>query len=280
MRRSDNHMLQLASQIEETVATVREHWSATPKVAVILGSGLGGLAEEIDVEATLDYADLSHFPATSAIGHQGKLVCGKLEGVPVVGFQGRFHLYEGNAAQTASLPVRLARALGADTLIVTNAAGGVNPAFAVGDIMVIEDQINLMFANPLVGINDDNLGPRFPDMSAPYDEELMLEAAKIGRRSDFVLHRGVYIAMLGPTYETRAEYRMARRLGGDAVGMSTVPEVIAARHADMRVLGLTTITNVGSPDAPSETSGHDVVAAAGTAAEKLTAIVRGVVALL
>jgi purine-nucleoside phosphorylase len=150
----------------------------------------------------------------------------------------------------------------------------------VGDVMVIEDQINLLFANPLIGVNDDKLGPRFPDMSCPYDCEFMEIAARIARREDFALHRGVYVAMLGPTYETRAEYRMARRIGGDVAGMSTVPEVIAARHADMRVLGLSTITNVGSPDSPCGTTGHDVINAAMSAADKLTEIVRGVVASL
>lgn len=269
-------MLKLAAKIGEAAAVVNQHWSETPRVAIVLGSGLGGLAEEIDTHATIDYADIPNFPKTSAIGHKGRLVCGTLEGVPVIGFQGRFHLYEGHSAQDASLPLRLAHALGAELLIVTNAAGGVNPAFAVGDVMLIEDQINLMFANPLVGINDDNLGPRFPDMSGPYDAELMEVAASTARGGDFVLNRGVYLAMLGPTYETRAEYRMARHLGADAVGMSTVPEVVAARHADMRVLGLTTITNVGSPDAPSETSGHEVIDVAQTAAPKLTAIIRGV----
>ena len=273
-------MLQLASQIEAVAAKVRESWTNTPKVGIILGSGLGALAESIAVEAAIDYTELPHFPRSSAIGHRGRLVCGHLEGVPAIGFQGRFHLYEGHSAQQATLPVRLARALGADTLIVTNAAGGVNPAYAVGDLMLIEDQVNLMFDNPLVGINDDTLGPRFPDMSAPFDHALMQIATGIARRNDFVLHRGVYVAMLGPTYETRAEYRMARRIGGDAVGMSTVPEVIAARHAEMTVLGFTTITNVGSPDAPSATSGHDVVNVAGVAAKQLTTIVRGVVATL
>lgn len=273
-------MLELAGKIKTAAAAVKKQWPSTPRVGIILGSGLGGLAEEIDVEATIDYADLPHFPKTSALGHRGRLVCGLLEGVPLVAFQGRFHAYEGHSPQQSTLPVRLLRALGAETLLVTNAAGGVNPSFKVGDVMLIDDQINLLFANPLVGVNDDNLGPQFPDMSAPYDAELGEVAASIARRNDFVLHRGVYMAMLGPTYETRAEYRMVRRLGGDAVGMSTVPEVIAARHADMRVLGLSTITNVGSPDAPSETSGHDVIAAAETASEKLTKIVRGVVAAL
>jgi len=273
-------MLEIAKQADAAAAKVRQHWSTTPRVGIILGSGLGGLTEEIKVEATIDYADLPHFPKTSALGHRGQLVCGDFAGVPLVAFQGRFHLYEGHSPQQSTLPVRLLRALGTETLLVTNAAGGVNPAYAVGDIMLIEDQINFLFANPLVGVNDDNLGPRFPDMSAPYDAELREVAATIARRNDFVLHRGVYLAMLGPTYETRAEYRMARRLGGDAVGMSTVPEVIAARHADMRVLGLTTITNVGSPDTPSKTSGHNVIAAAETAADKLSQIVRGVVAVL
>jgi len=270
-------MLQIATQTDAAASKVRQSWAATPRVGIVLGSGLGGLAEEVEVAASIDYADLPHFPQTSALGHRGRLVCGSLEGVPLVAFQGRFHLYEGHSAQVATLPVRLLRALGADTLLVTNAAGGVNPVYEVGDLMLIEDQINLMFANPLVGVNDDHLGPRFPDMSAPYDAELMGIAASIARQNDIVLHRGVYVAMLGPTYETRGEYRLARRLGGDAVGMSTVPEVVAARHGDMRVLGLTTITNVGSPDAPSQTSGHDVIAAATTAADKLTKIVRGVV---
>lgn len=270
-------MLELAEKVESAAAVVKQRWDGTPRLGIILGSGLGDLAQQIDVQATIDYSELPNFPSTTAIGHSGQLVCGKLAGVPLVAFQGRFHLYEGHSPQQSTLPVRLLKALGARTLIVTNAAGGVNPAYAVGDVMLIEDQINMMFANPLVGVNDDNLGPRFPDMSAPYDPQLMELAASVARRNDFVLHRGVYLAMLGPTYETRAEYRMARRLGGDAVGMSTVPEVVAARHANMRVLGLTTITNVGSPDAPSKTSGHDVIAAAGTAAEKLTTIIKGVV---
>lgn len=271
-------MLQLASQIEDATAVVREKWTTVPRAAIILGSGLGGLAEEISVEATIEYSEIPHFPQVSALGHRGLLVCGTLDSVPVIAFQGRFHLYEGHDAQRASLPVRLANALGADTLVVSNAAGGVNPQFQVGDVMLIEDQINLMFDNPLTGINDDGLGPRFPDMSAPYNRELMQTAAEIARRENFVLHQGVYVAMLGPTYETRAEYRMVKQLGADAVGMSTVPEVIVARHAEMRVLGLSTITNVCSPDQLTETSGDEVIAAAGTAAGKLTAIVRGVVA--
>jgi purine-nucleoside phosphorylase len=273
-------MLHLANQIAETAAVVRKRWAHTPKAGVILGSGLGDFANEIDAQATIPYADLPHFPHTTAIGHAGRLVCGQLEGVPVIAFQGRFHLYEGHGAEAAALPVRLLKALGGEALIVSNAAGGLNPQYGPGDVMLIDDQINLLFDNPLIGVNDDALGPRFPDMSSPYDRQLQRRAMEIAMREGFILHRGVYVSVLGPNYETRAEYRMLRRLGGDAVGMSTVPEVIAARHAGLRVLGLSTITNVGSPDALTETSGHDVLNVAATAAKKLSAIVRGVLKLL
>ncbi|QEG34658.1 purine-nucleoside phosphorylase [Bythopirellula goksoeyrii] len=273
-------MQEVAKQIAAAADAVRQRWDITPRAGIVLGSGLADLAEKIDVDQSLDYTEIPHFPRTTALGHKGRLVCGHLADVPVVAFQGRFHLYEGYTAQQAAQPTRLSRALGADTLIVSNAAGGVNPRYKVGDVMVIDDQINLLFNNPLIGVNDDDLGPRFPDMSAPYDLDLQETATKIARQHNFPLHRGVYLAMLGPTYETRAEYRMARYLGADVVGMSTVPEVIAARHADMRVLGLSTITNVGSPDAPNGTSGHDVIAAAKLATDKLTKIVQGVVATL
>jgi purine-nucleoside phosphorylase len=273
-------MLQLASQIEVAASVVRERWSTAPRAAIILGSGLGALADEISVEATIEYGEIPHFPQVSALGHRGLLVCGTLAGVPVLAFQGRFHLFEGHDAQWATLPVRVARALGAQTLIATNAAGGMNPRYQMGDMMLIEDHINMMFDNPLIGINDDGLGPRFPDMSAPYDRELMLTAAKIARRDDFVLHQGTYVAMLGPTYETRAEYRMLKLLGGDVVGMSTVPEVLVARHEGLRVLGISTIANACSPDELTKTSGEAVIAAAGTAVKKLTTLVRGVVETL
>lgn len=270
-------MLEISGQIAEAVAAVRQHWSCTPICGIILGSGLGDLAHQIEAEARIDYELIPHFPKATAIGHQGCLVCGKFADRSVVAFQGRFHLYEGHEAQEAALPVWLLKALGGESLIVSNAAGGVNPQYEVGDVMLIDDHINMLFDNPLMGVNDDNMGPRFPDMSAPYDEELGQIAMEVSQREGFKLHRGVYMSCLGPTYETRSEYRMVRQLGADAVGMSTVPEVIAARHGGMRVLGLSTITNVGSPDAPTETSGHDVVAAAAKASEKLIAIARGVV---
>ena len=179
-------MLQLASQIEVAASVVRQRWSTVPRAAIILGSGLGALADEISGEATIEYAEIPHFPKVSALGHRGLLVCGELAGVPVLAFQGRFHLFEGHDAQWATLPVRVAHALGAQTLVVTNAAGGMNPHFQVGDMMLIDDHINMMFDNPLIGVNDDGLGPRFPDMSAPYDRELMRSAAHIARREDFL----------------------------------------------------------------------------------------------
>jgi purine-nucleoside phosphorylase len=190
--------------------------------------------------------------------------------------QGRFHLYEGYTAQQVTFPVRVMQRLGIETLVLTNAAGGLNPGYERGDVMVIDDHVNLMFRNPLIGINDDELGPRFPDMSVPYDRELTEIALATARRHDFVCHRGVYVGMLGPTYETRAEYRLARRLGGDAVGMSTVPEVIAARHGGLRVLGITTITNICSPDKLGTTTGQDVIDVAESAASKVGQLIEGV----
>jgi purine-nucleoside phosphorylase len=271
-------MLHIAEQARAGAEVVKRRWAEAPRAGIILGSGLGDLASEIEAETTFDYAELPHFPQTTAIGHAGRLVCGRLAGAPVVAFQGRFHLYEGHSPEQAGFPVRVLKTLGGRTLIVSNAAGGLNPQYSAGDVMLIDDHINLMFDNPLVGMNDDALGPRFPDMSSPYSRSLQRQAMEVAMRERFLLHRGVYVAVLGPNYETRAEYRMLRRLGGDAVGMSTVPEVLVARHSGMRVLGLSTITNVGSPDALGKTSAHDVLAVAATAASKLGAIVRGVVA--
>jgi purine-nucleoside phosphorylase len=271
-------MLQTIDQITASVAFIHSRWRGVPKVGIILGSGLGGVGDSIELEQAIDYGDVPNFLKSTAVGHQGRLLCGRLAGVPVVAMQGRFHCYEGCSAAAATFPVRAMKALGIELLVVSNAAGGLNPNFAAGDVMVIEDHVNLMNRNPLVGINDDRLGPRFPDMTAPYDRQLGDRALAIARREDFVCHRGVYVAMLGPTYETRAEIRMLRYLGGDAVGMSTVPEAIVAAHAGLRVFGLSTITNVCSPDQPHATSGEEVVATANAARDKLQAIVTGIVA--
>jgi purine-nucleoside phosphorylase len=270
-------MHHLVDYINESTASIRTRWSERPRVGIILGSGLGSVGDAIEKAAAIDYGDVPHFLQSTAVGHRGRLLCGRLSGVPVIAMQGRFHCYEGYSAAEATFPVRVMKALGIELLVVSNAAGGLNPDFAAGDVMVIDDHINLLNRNPLVGINDDRLGPRFPDMSAPYDRVLGDRALAIARRDDFVCHRGVYIAMLGPTYETRAEIRMLCFIGGDAVGMSTVPEVIVAAHAGIRVLGISTITNVCSPDVPHKTSCEEVVATAEKARDKLQAIVTEIV---
>lgn len=267
----------LRAQIAESAAFIRSRWSERPRCGIILGSGLGSVGESIELGAAIDYGDIPHFLKSTAVGHQGRLICGRLNGVPVVAMQGRFHCYEGYSAERATFPVRVMKALGIELLVVSNAAGGLNPNYACGDVMVIEDHINLLNRNPLIGVNDDELGPRFPDMSQPYDRRLGEQALAIARQHDFVCHRGVYAAMLGPTYETRAEIRMLRYFGADAVGMSTVPEAIVAAHAGIPVLGLSTITNICTPDKPQGTSGHEVIATAETARHKLLAIVLGIV---
>jgi len=256
---------------------IRAKCDLAPKWAIVLGSGLGPLADEVDVQAEFAYEELPCFPRSTAVGHAGRLLFGTLEGQSVAVMQGRFHLYEGWSPHQTALPIRVLHELGARSLAVTNAAGGLHPLMRVGDPMVIEDQINLMFQNPLVGPNDDALGPRFPDMSRPYDREYGEIALEAARQGNFACHVGVYAGMLGPTYETRAEYRMLRGLGASAAGMSTVPEVIAARHMGMRVLGVSMITNVCSPDALGETSGQEVVDAANNASGKLLAMVTAVI---
>jgi purine-nucleoside phosphorylase len=271
-------MQHLRAQIAESADYIRSRWNARPRCGIILGSGLGSVGESIELDVAIEYGEIPNFLKSTAVGHKGRLLCGKLGRVPVIGMQGRFHCYEGYSAERATFPVRVMHALGIELLIVSNAAGGLNPNYASGDIMVIDDHINMLNRNPLVGVNDDELGPRFPDMSAPYDRRLGDQALAIARKHDFACHRGVYVAMLGPTYETRAEIRMTRYIGGDAVGMSTVPEAIVAAHAGLRVLGLSTITNMCSPDKPHSTSGDEVVATAETAREKLLAIVSGTIA--
>jgi purine-nucleoside phosphorylase len=267
----------LVQNIDEAVQVIRNNWEVTPSWGIVLGSGLDAVAEAIDCEKTFSYAEIPHFVSTTATGHRGQLLCGKLAGIPVVAMRGRFHLYEGHSARQVTFPVRVMQALGIGGLIVSNAVGGLNPQLAVGDVMVIDDHINFLSHNPLTGNNDDQLGPRFPDMSCPYDGPLAERALAIARDENFSCQRGVYIAMLGPNYETRAEIRMLRTLGGDVVGMSTVPEVLVAAHAGLRVLGLSTVTNVCSPDRPITTSGEEVVAAAHRVQEKLRKLVMGIV---
>ena len=255
---------------------VRDRYAKTPAAGIILGTGLGALAREIAVEATIEYADIPGFPLSTVESHAGRLLCGTLGGRPVVAMQGRFHRYEGYTLQQVTFPVRVLRALGAPTLVVSNACGGMNPLWAPGDVMLIADHLNLLGDNPLVGANDDRLGTRFPDMSEPYDADLRALAREVALKAGIVLREGVYVAVAGPNLETRAEYRMLRALGADVVGMSTVPEVIVARHAGMRVLGLSIITDQCLPDALEPATLEKILGVAAVAEPKLTAVVRGV----
>lgn len=270
-------MHELAAQIAEATDAIGRSWPSAPRVGIILGTGLGGVAGQIDVEAAIDYQAIPHFPQSTAISHAGQLVCGKLQGVPVVAMEGRFHAYEGYTHRQITFPVRVMKAL-AELLIVSNAGGGMNPQYAQGDIVVIEDHINLMNGNPLIGVNDDTLGPRFPDMCAPYDPVLIDRALEIARRENFVAHKGVYVAVTGPNLETRAEYRFLRTIGADMVGMSTVPEVIVAVHAGMRVLGLSIVTDLCLPDALKPANIEEIIATAAEAEPKLAKLVLGVLA--
>jgi len=269
-------MHELAGQIEQAVDVVRHHWSHTPRVGIILGTGLGDVAQQIETDATLDYAAIPHFPASTAVSHTGQLVCGHLHGVPLLAMEGRLHAYEGYTTREITFPVRVMRAMGAELLIVSNACGGLNPQLARGDVMLIEDHINLMGVNPLVGVNDDRLGPRFPDMCEPYDPRLIDLALEIARRENFAAHKGVYVAVTGPNLETRAEYRFLRGIGADVVGMSTVPEVITAVHAGLRVLGLSVVTDLCLPDALKPAEIEEILATAATAEPKLRKLVLGV----
>ncbi len=234
-------MSELSKQIDEAAQVIRSHCRLEPRVGIILGTGLNALADKVDVAGRVSYGDIPHFPQATVHEH-GALVLGTLAGKPVVALSGRFHPYEGYSLQQVTFPVRVAKALGIEVLVVSNAAGGLNPQFSAGDLMVITDHINAMGDNPLIGPNDDTLGPRFPDMCEPYASALIDLAESIALAKGMKLQRGVYLACLGPCLETRAEYRMMRALGADAVGMSTVPEVIVAVHAGLKVLGFSAIT--------------------------------------
>lgn len=254
----------LRSRLSEAVETLRASGAVLrPAVGIVLGSGLGALADEVDAEAAVPYSQIPHCPVPTAAGHQGRLIVGRLEGQPVAVLQGRTHLYEGYTAEQVTFPIQVLAALGARTLIVTNAAGGINREFRTGDLMMISDHINFSGTNPLVGPNDDTLGPRFPDMSQAYDRALRDVAEAAAREERIPVRTGVYVGMLGPSYETPAEIEMLARWGADAVGMSTVAEVIVARHAGLRVLGIAAITNaISRPPHPPAPVTHDEVLAA------------------
>lgn len=267
----------LPAAIDRAVAAIRERTSLEPEVGLILGTGLGGLAEAIALEQAVGYEDIPGFPRSTVESHAGRLLFGRLGNRPVVAMQGRFHRYEGYSLATVTFPVRVMRALGAGTLVVSNACGGMHPLWRPGDLMLLADHINMLGDNPLIGPNDDSLGPRFPDMSEPYDAALRALAHRVAAELGVTLREGVYAAVPGPNLETRAEYRMLRAMGGDAVGMSTVPEVIVARHAGMRVLGLSIITDQCLPDALEPASLEKIIAVAAQAEPGLTALVGAVV---
>ena len=268
--------LHTLERVEESAAVVRERFAEVPDVALVLGTGLGRLGAEITTRVAIAYADIPSFPLSTVESHAGRLLCGELAGKTVVAMQGRFHRYEGYSLAQVTFPIRVLRALGARTLVVSNACGGMHPLWAPGDLMLIADQINLLGDNPLVGPNDDRLGPRFPDMSEPYDARLRELARATALDLGIALREGVYVAVTGPNLETRAEYRFLRALGADVVGMSTVPEVIVAVHAGMRVLGLSIVTDRCLPDALEPATVEQIIAVATRAEPQLTQLVRGV----
>jgi len=267
----------LFDQIQEAVRAIRAKWPAPAQVGIILGTGLGGLVQEIQAEATFPYEEIPHFPRSTVQSHAGRLVCGKLGGKSVVAMEGRVHFYEGYSLQQVTFPVRVMKALGCDTLIVSNAVGGMNPQYRKGDIMVIEDHINLLGDNPLIGPNDDRLGDRFPDMCFAYDRNLLELARRVALEEKIPTQQGVLVAVSGPNLETRAEYRFLRNIGADAVGMSTIPEVIVAVHAKMRSLGFSIITDICLPDALEPVSLQEIIAVANESEKKLRVLVRRVI---
>ncbi|MGL6196663.1 MAG: purine-nucleoside phosphorylase [Thermoguttaceae bacterium] len=270
-------MLNIYDQVQESVKFIRSRWAKQAQVGIVLGTGLGNLAKQIETEAVIPYEEIPHFPRSTVETHAGNLVLGTLEGKNVVAMEGRFHAYEGYDSKLITFPVRVIHALGAEMLVVSNAAGGMNPQYRQGDIMLIEDHINLMGINPLVGINDDRLGPRFPDMCEPYDFKLIDKALEIARKENFVAQKGVYVGVLGPNLETRAEYRFLRNIGADVVGMSTVPEVLVAVHCGMKVLGLSIVTDLCFPESLKPANIEEIIATANGAEPKLTKIVRGII---
>ena len=266
-----------ASRVSEAVSAIQDIWPISPRIGLILGTGLGQLAREMKVEHTIEYEHIPNFPISTVESHHGKLLLGTLRDVPVVAMQGRFHLYEGYSAREVTVPIRVLAGLGIRKLLISTACGGMNPLHRRGDLMLLTDHINLQGFNPLAGPNVAAWGPRFPDMSEPYDVVLRSLAEEVALTSGIKLHQGVYVAVVGPNLETKAEYRFLRAIGADVVGMSTVPEVIAARHMDLAVMAIGVITDECLPDALEPLVLEDVLAAAAEAEPKLTRIMAGVV---
>ena len=273
-------MSELSNKIKETLEVIRKKTADSFEIGIILGTGLGGLIKEIEVEHEIDYSELPHFPLSTVESHQGKLILGKINGKKIVAMQGRFHYYEGYSMQQITYPVRVMKFLGVKTLLVSNACGGMNPLFKRGDIMLMVDHINLLGDNPLIGKNEDELGPRFPDMSEPYDKELIDLAEKVALENGIKVQKGVYVAVPGPNLETRAEYRFLRTIGADVVGMSTIPENIVANHMSMKVLGMSIITDECFPDSLKSVDVEEIISIAMATEPKMTLIMKEVISRL
>ncbi|MHC4870326.1 MAG: purine-nucleoside phosphorylase [Planctomycetota bacterium] len=271
-------MGELKVKIEEAAGKIREKLNCSPDVGIILGTGLGDLARKLEDPKEIEYEEIPHFPKSTVQGHAGQFISGKLSGKNVVVMEGRFHYYEGYTLEQVTFPVRVMKALGIKTLIVTCACGGMNPMHQQGDILIIDDHINLLGDNPLIGPNDESLGPRFPDMYCPYDPHLVAAAEKVAMEESIRVQKGVYVIVSGPCLETKAEYRFLRNIGADAVGMSTVPEVIVAVHAGLKVMGLGVLTDMCLPDALKPVDIDEIIEVANNSGPKLEKIVSGVIA--
>jgi purine-nucleoside phosphorylase len=267
----------LIEQLKETTRYIQEQYPQKPIVGIVLGSGLGNFVQEIETEIEIPYSEIPHFPVSTVEGHSGKLIFGQLGGKTIVAMAGRFHYYEGYSAAEVAYPIRVMKFLGIETLIISNAAGGMNPSFKVGDLMIIKDHISTLTVNPLIGKNEAELGPRFPDMSEPYRKDLIVKAKAIAAQLGIEVKEGVYCGVTGPTFETRAEYQMLYRIGGDAVGMSTVQEVIAAVHAGLPVFAMSIITDMGIREEENVITHEEVLQAAKDAEPKMTAIVKAMI---
>lgn len=270
-------MSRIVQQLDETVAALKPKLSKTPEVGIILGTGLGGLAKEIKVDVSIEYGDVPHFVESTVESHHGKLHFGMLGGKYVMAMQGRFHYYEGYTMQEITYPVRVMKALGCRAMLVSNACGCVNPLYRAGDLMIMDDHINLLGDNPLIGPNEDKLGPRFPDMSEPYSKRLIGIAEKVAMDLEVKVQRGTYVAVAGPNLETRAEYRMLRMMGADVVGMSTVPEVIVANHAGLEAFGMSIVTDEGFADCLKPAVIEHILKNAAEAEPKMTKIMTGLI---
>lgn len=268
---------QVLESLREAVAAIRKQSGLVPESAVILGTGLGNLAKKIEKDAEIPYGEIPYFPVSTVESHSGKFILGKLGGKNVVAMEGRFHFYEGYDLKDITFPVRVMKELGANNLMVSNAAGGINLDYQKGDIVILDDFINFMGVNPLIGPNDERLGPRFPDMSAPFSHELRDMAKQVAQKESIRVHDGVYIGVPGPNLETRAEYRMMRAWGADVVGMSTVPEVIVGVHMGMKILGLSVVTDLCDPDHLEPVDIKEIIQTANEAGPKLDKLIQGVI---